>query len=316
MLNRLTQFLLLSLAPVAVLAQQPETPIWEMRFYIEDAVGNKDTLEVIAAENASASELDPAWNEEIAPLPLNATFGAVIVAERFDIFPEPTYQKRTVIKANYIPPIDCHSFSSTIGIYIHAIHQPVTIKWDRALFNSERCLRSSLISNNYGHDAVTLWDWFNPTMPNNVFWCMASEDSLVIETTAEAYTDVFFPITNTVEIEGMGEQTIYGVAFLGIDYPYWPCVNIVAAGEAEEAEAQLALAPNPVREEAQLAWPASHAARWLAVWGADGRLHQQYAIAQGAHTFTLPVAALPAGLYWIVLQDEQGGILRRSFVKQ
>lgn len=315
MANRLAHLLFLCFVPIAGMTQQPETPIWEMRFYIEDAAGHKDTLEVVVVQNAS-TDLDPEWDEQAAPLPLNATFDAVLVADRFDVFPAPIYQKRAIVGANYIPPPNCFSVEASVGIYIHAIHQPVTIKWDRVLFNSERCLRSSLISNNYGDDVVTLWDWYNPMMPDNTFWCLASEDSLVVETTTEVYEDVFFPVSSPVEIEGLGEQTIYGVKLLISRYPFWPCVNIVSTGEEEEEAPLLALAPNPAREEVQLEWPSYYKARTLAVWGSDGQLHRHYVVAEGTHAFTLPVSPLPAGMYWLLLWDEQGNILRKSFIKQ
>ena len=153
--------------------------------YVTDAIGNVDTLTIRAHPDASSSLLDPALGETADDYPFDTIFDARFLVNGDS--PQRGWTKNLVKRGENSSGIACLNQIS-VSLIVHAIHQPITISWDKAYFQT-RCLRSSGITDGttYLREFPPI-DYYDDPAQNgiNYSWaCLAVDSSITLDSSRE-----------------------------------------------------------------------------------------------------------------------------------
>lgn len=98
---------------------------------------------------------------------------------------------------------------------------------------------------------------------------------------------------------------------------YLVYITPVSVGtEQVNAQLQFDIQPNPADKSVQLRLPTQGKPLYWTLMGADGRVCMPAQSSGGKSQVEIPVAQLPAGVYWIQVKDEYGNSARKKLVKQ
>jgi|SRR5690554_194582 len=122
-----------------------QTPEFEFQLYFEDAAGNKDTITLGYDVNATDS-IDTSFDEvDIVNLPWENGLDVRIGKSRF--LPNTEYLSKRQILAPFCDPNIVNQFvtSEEATIHFYTLNYPISIKWNKSLFENESCIRKSII---------------------------------------------------------------------------------------------------------------------------------------------------------------------------
>lgn len=101
------------------------------------------------------------------------------------------------------------------------------------------------------------------------------------------------------------------------DYVLYVKQAVPVATKNPDQSLSFEVRPNPAEDFVRLLLPSTSGPLHWGLMGADGRIcSPMQTVASGKREVTIPVGHLPAGLYWIQLQDEQGKSGQQRFIKQ
>lgn len=151
-------FLLLEEVPAQIDSLDFYFPI-----YFEDAIGNRDTIYIGGAEDASR-EINPQYGEiNLAGVPFDSVFEvrAGIYSEMLSVNDPMSYRgKSRIIQIRYTNPggsCDGIGFSDNAAFIVHSLHPPVTISWDHELWKPGGmmdCVGGSFFFNTFTPDVI------------------------------------------------------------------------------------------------------------------------------------------------------------------
>lgn len=286
-------------------------PAYETTLYFEDAVGNKDTI-VIAYDTEATSQIDPEFGE----VGLSTPFDSVFEVRAGNVFEwnVPLTKRLVTYMSNPIPGLDyCNGYTYP-SIFIHALHQPVKVSWDRTFFSGSECRAGAAIINHV-QDEVAGPIGVDEILP--VFHCMAEDSSGIFDLTEETLLEEYgsFLLHKDYPVEGQGIKTIYGLRMIiELEYGYTPCywVSSVENTDWIEPSRSLELFPNP----------ASHLVNWslppnvqVQSWELLTLYGRRLFSGKKRSDNALDVSAYPAGIYHLRLLGSDGYYYSGKLVK-
>ena len=310
---RHTTLLLLLLPGFTLLLAQP-TAQFETTFYFEDAIGNRDSV-IVGYDTLATRDIDPEFGEMEILAPFDSVFEV-----RAGHFTWPWREKlskkiidRGTIAVGPNPPEDCYS-GVAIFIYVWATHQPVKVWWGRPTFLNSRCYRASALLNHWEDELA------GPIAPEDIppeYACLAAEDSIFFDMSEEYLTadGSIARISLEKEVQGLGEQTIYGLRFFpaSTPYDYSPCYWVTATRETTEPQGLL-IYPNPTSGELNTQMPEGVEAEQMELYDIRGALLRRQQ--RGAPPMTSGLSGLPPGIYQILVTGSDGKRYFGRVVKQ
>ena len=272
--------------PISGIHAQHQAASFEMTLFFEDAIGNKDTLE-IGYDTSAANALNPDFGE----VPILQPFDSM-----FEVRATHDWQNETIKRIIDRPEFDDYSgcaSSNGIWIFINAKNYPITITYDSAHLNSTPCHTDAVLSPTWTLFAYP--DWLDAEM----LFCMSTTDRIVDDFTY--YFD--FPsayLQRQFEVEGEGVKFLRGYFFV-IFWPSGNCVSLVNNNELFRE--RLSLFPNPVKDQLTLSW-ADAGERNISIIDLYGR------IASGPfqavfEEIILDTRDLSSGQYFVVVMDRE-----------
>jgi len=272
--------------------------------HFEDAMGNKDSV-IVGYDPDATSGIDSEFGEVEITAPFDSIL-EVRAISRFDF--DQSMSKVIIDESEFIPAYNC-TLGPRIGIFVWSKYQPVAVTWDSAVFLAERCLRGSFLSNHILDEVA------GPILPNDipdVCACMAAQDSysfdLTYEGLLEAYelagnVNIFHALSIEAAVEGLGNQTIYGLRFRPEQIDgYTPCYWITVGTESPGSAAPLVVFPNPSGGPVRIASTESADFEGLQVFDLSGQLVQTLKFKNGG----ADLSGLPGGIYQLQAQDGNG----------
>ncbi len=275
------------LIPVFLLNAQ-QTPRFETTLYFEDAEGNQDSLEIGFDLNATEEP-----DEEFGDIVLNTPFDSIFdVRAKSPNSLSGTLYKRMIEKSTggFATPENCIKGGGGM-IFIHAIHQPVKVSWNKTQFLDSICYRGAFIINHIEHELA------GPMSPNDIpplYYCMADVEEGYFELTPEVLNHEHARLIIEHEVEGQGVQEIYGLDMIALHYQgYTPCYWVTEVADISY-ESEIFIYPNPCSD--YIVFKELEAKNFDEVWLYD---------TNGRHLQTFPfevnepvnISALPAGMY-------------------
>lgn len=289
-------FFFLFILSFSICEAQFKTPMILDTIWVKDAIGNVDTV-FIGADSAATSEIDPEFGEILLTHPFDSVFDIRLKSQfSFTNY----FSKITIGLSEKILSSNNGCWSGgPFAILIHAKHQPVTVYWNRPSFANSICENGSFITD-HERDAL-IWP-FNWETKDTLFRCMSVEDSLIIDTSIPRH------IRTDFEIEGKGEQTIYGVRIEILPAPYWgPCNALVSTKEADFSYSDLTIFPNPTNDvvNINLDFP-----KKVNVYDLQGKL-----VLKSIDTSQIDVSQLIGGVYFLEVLDRNSIRKVSKFIK-
>lgn len=311
--------------PAALYAQSP-TPLFETVIRFKDGVGNRDS--VVIGYDPSIVSYDTAQFHQIL---LNTPFDSV-------------FEVRVVHGIQYAPWVDdrsptykrCFSGAQTSGnppcIYgghfvflIRAIHQPVTVYWDRNTFDAAHCRDNAYFTPDMATDFS---DPFSAWLATSdiIYSCASKADSMVYHLQKEVYfhgqspfVSPFFPYLSIRGIENFGVDTIVGIKMsISSSYDYSPC-QLVSDEEAFgplAGDNAFALFPNPTGGAVSVRNDREIKLQQVRLFDTTGQVVLEWGCAATQGEFTEGYAeGLPPGVYYVAATWVDGYEAMRKLVK-
>ena len=198
-----------------------------------------------------------------------------------------------------------------VFIYIWAKYQPIQVFWDQSAFDQDVCRAASFLSD---HQVDELG---GPIDLNNFperYRCMAIQNQAGFDVSAafleaEPYQARIFL---EKEVEGLGISTVYGLRFApAIQEAYTPCYWITDTEATTSSIKQLALFPNPTRNQISVGLPENETILQMYLTNGVGKtipLPKRQAS-------TIEVSHLTKGVYQLIVQSKSGENYVGRFVK-
>lgn len=233
--------------PIFLVGQK--TPQFLTMFYFEDAIGNRDSIE-IGYDLTASHRNNPDFGEITNLSPFKSVFD-VRAVNYFTYFnttppidPLNLIVKRIVGGAEKVVNANCIGGDHSI-FFIHAIHQPVTIsaksvkdfeKIDCPGKNSWR-----FFTPDYEYHFIEPWVW--ASTPGVRFGCL--KDSTYTLYLGSGLGSEYERTHKLIySIEGIGVDTIYGVEFV-TDHTFYQCDSNYVGTKQFEQVGDVILFPNP-----------------------------------------------------------------------
>ncbi|MBL7826213.1 MAG: T9SS type A sorting domain-containing protein [Saprospiraceae bacterium] len=251
-------FVLLCL--LAVIDLSAQTPMFETKIYVKDAVGNRDSVTI--GYDLNDILFDTAQFHEIID---NSPFDSVLeirIERRAweNVFNAPSLvtdmYKRLITGAETASNASWCTLGGSCVLFIHAKYKPVTLSWDRSVFDPEHCRENAFFTpDRFAHMSDPPWVWLAPDNPK-VFVCASKADSMVYTLNKYMYfppdpeQTPFLPYLAVKEIEGSVPDTIVGI---NLEFPFGstfsPCYLVNGAASLDANYKGFEVFPNPVSED-------------------------------------------------------------------
>jgi hypothetical protein len=283
------------------------TPQFAATIYVEDAIGNVDSV-VVGFDTLATTDMDEIFGEVAITGPFDAVLE--VRAGTFLGFDRSKTSKVLIEPAEPVYPLStsqgCY-VGLPVFIYIWAAHQPVTIRWDKSQFLNDVCVRGSLLSNHWADEVTDPYNWW--ALPQNEYYCMGDEESWTIDLSAQAIeaAQVNVPVVIEQEVEGLGVQQVYGVRFFpSPTFTFWtPCSYITKAVDAQRGAREMRIFPNPASVHAAVKLPEGLRVEAVEIYDVQGQRVGQYS---GLGAFD--VSHLPPGMYLVLALASDGRFYR------
>jgi len=193
------------------------SPYFEMEFYFEDGIGNRDTV-VLGADTLGSSYIfqPDVFNEQLITEPFDSVFDVRVAKLSFN----GAFSKRGISYMISNEP-NCLTFSDFATIHINAVHFPITVSYNYEAINETWC--------NPIH-ATIRYDYANQYVPPPLLHCVTHQNSIVLDS---ALLNDDLGLRAWGEIENEGFKSIQGIDFFSYwdrDWAGWPsCDTTVVA---------------------------------------------------------------------------------------
>jgi len=263
---------------------QELVPQFEMRLYFEDALGNRDTLEIGYDPRASFDTLLPEFGE----FPIEQPFDSILDVRAIhpDVFNDTTFaSKRIISDAETCSSCNCY-FSAADFIFIHAKYLPILITYDSSLLNSTYCHNNTILAQTI--EVLLYENWWEAPLIH----CMSITNE-ILEDFEEFYADPVCCINKAFEVQGQGWVDI--PAYMIIFQPGNYCQTLVDVEEVSHRV--LKFYPNPTSGQLNIEGLDENQVYDIEVYDMGG--HCVYAQRSIDDHFVTLSDQLPTGIYVI-----------------
>jgi hypothetical protein len=302
---------LLTVLPMWLCAQQ--NALFETTIWFTDAMGNTDSVVVGYDPDAEWESLNPQFGEVLIDAPFDSVFE---VRASFDngwhLAANKLFTKKKITRArerDWIP-YPCLSISP-LGIHIYARHYPVTVTWDREIFQTQCQTRSFLASHTTdGH--MEGW-FFNIPGILEYTQCMAEDSTYTVNGTDDPW-EWYNRYATTLTNDSSAETSVLQLRFLDASAfggTVSPCPVIVSVDQVPKEHA-LQVFPNPASEGVRVAM--SEGASFtedlqVRLYSATFQEVRQHTWSASSPYLDLSLAGVPPGLYFIEVRDRTGRLV-------
>ncbi len=302
---------------IADIAAQAGPDTFRTTFFVEDAIGNVDSAEIVIHPDGTTgfdTHLGEVLGAPVWDTVLDARLGSITGTQG--------YAKTFVMFGENSSGLACLNQASP-ELFIYAKHQPVTVTWNRDHFRT-RCQRSSYITNNTAFQLVFPNDFFDDPSANgvNYSWTCLALDSQYVINTSEALTDPWIAVDNWTIPLANGQDAVIAPLAIGLK-------EVVVSGPCDGAYTVVGIPEASTIEGVKLSQvlgqPLAHIAGlpsgsytvvWLDILGRR-QTEQTVRIASGDDALLLQIPAeFHSGGAVLSLRDADGrivsGLLQRS----
>jgi hypothetical protein len=309
--------MILFLFPLIINAQK--TALWETKFYLEDAVGNKDSV-ILGFDEYASSVYNPEFGEvNIKNQPWDSVFEVrASHNEPAHYLASPKVLSKKIIghtEGGLNPLFHCLDVRENLKMFVKIKHYPLKISWD-SLRHQDFCNKGNYITPHFLPSMFIYWYRDPEFVQDPPYVCLAEHSSFTINnfhTNNNGFVDYIIDIESDGKID-----SIFALVF----YPHLqdlflsPCRGTVDTKDVPDKDTMISVYPNP----------GNHT---LTVSVSDGvvyplryQLHSVTGQQVMTGTMTTPDYTsvdtdwLPAGMYIIAVTDKQGKNGTAKWVKQ
>ena len=294
--------LLLSVFSYTLVAQSISAT-FEMKFILEDAKGNRDS--VILGYDTLANKIDilPLFGEDEITTPFDSVF-EVRVVKYSNLSNSPIIGKKRIRR---VEGVQCALFGF-LQILIYAKYNPIKITYDAKKLNtkSNTCLRNTIFSKTSEVGLKSDWqdakDWY----------CLASQNELTIDMTKKDGSNAW----NTRLYEVQGKNTPQAIRCLNFqNFGGGPC-KYVSLDEIEKIE-PIKIYPNPVASTFYFDIDQSIIGEkllYIEIFDLNGKVLKKEILNKNTRQ-QVNVEKLPNGFYFAKISDQQRSYFSSKFVK-
>lgn len=279
------------------------TPQFVTTIWVEDALGNRDSIEV-GYDTTATSGIDIEFGE----LQINSPFDSILDLRVYDFFDRRrTHTKKTIGATGNYNNSHCLSSGDKI-LVIWAKYQPITFSWSKEIFSSNECHNGSLFSNHYADLTATPYPWNEHTEERN--FCMADTSFFTIYSNLDSAK--FDRQTFVAEqVEGLGTQQLATFRhYTRAIFAYTPaCNGIILETNDVKIEKQVSIYPNPATDLLQIT-SRGFTPKQSWVYDLSGKQIAEYDTATN-----IDVSLLTKGVYFLQMIDEDGNTATSKFLK-
>jgi len=183
---------------------------FESVLHVEDAMGNRDSVEFGYALNEEPNVFNPELGEE----ELFTPFDSVLEMRGFTLDNYTSsmnigMSKRVishVLEKSFNENENCYVIQGNVVFMVNAKYLPVTFSWNHEDFNSVRCLEAATFSTHLAGATVDGW-WLEPWLAEESVCASVNNNFSTSLPNIEG-----FEVVKDVEIEDAGIKTIRGIA--------------------------------------------------------------------------------------------------------
>jgi len=271
-------------------------PQFEMRLYFEDALGNRDTLEIGYDPRASFDTLLPEFGE----FPIMQPFDSILDVRAIhpDVFNDTTFaSKRIISDAENCSSCACNGAGLDF-IFVHAKYLPILITYDSSLLNSTYCHNNTILAQTM--EVLLYENWWEAPLIH----CMSITDE-ILEDFEEFYADPVCCINKAFEVQGQGWVDIPGYLILYRQGFY--CQTLVDVEEVSHRV--LKFYPNPTSGRLNIEGLEENQVYDIAVYNMGGQcVYAQRSVED--HFVTLS-DQLPTGIYVVHITVGDKAVISR-----
>lgn len=301
------------------LLSQIKEPEWKTKIFVEDAMGNKDSV-TIGYTYGTNYTLNPDYGELDTQHVLDSVLDVRNVIRKdtwgVDIFSFNSFYlskiniKEDVHPKNYTPNgVLCFDVLPRFNIAIYAKYQPVKITWDKTAWEQE-CHSGSWIVTDALTETVVGWHQWRPfdyeclaKGKNEVVWSFPTPNTRVIDIAESNWLSVFPTTDNRLDT-----MWIVQIATKRIDYFDTPCSttrtdDLLWAGTK--------IYPNPSQDYIHI--EAQHILKNIQILNIDGK--NELNLYLHSPIDKIDISNLPPGLKIIEFVNTEGSKYRSKFIK-
>jgi len=320
-MKTLSILFLIWLSTLPLLLSQIIEPEWKTTIYVEDAIGNKDSV-IIGYTYGTNYTINPDYGESDTPHVLDSVLDVRNVIRKYwwggDIFyPNDFYLSKINVKEdthprNHTPNgILCFDVLPRFNIAIYAKYPPVKISWDTLAWQHE-CHSGSWITTDALTETVVQWHLWKPfdyqcmAKENNVVWDFPTPNTYLDDIKASRWLSVFPTIDNRQDT-----MWIVQIATKRIDYFDTPCIE-GNVGSDDFWWSGTKIYPNPSYDfiliESDFTLAAVH------VFNIDG-MKERVSYLDKDSKSKIDISHMSPGVKMIEIVNTQGQVHRTKFVK-
>lgn len=298
--------------PYYLIAQK--TPQFLTMFYFEDAIGNRDSIE-IGYDLTASHRGNPDFGEISDLSPFKGIFDvrAVNYFAYFNttppIDPLNLIVKRIVGGAEKVVNANCIGGDFLI-FFIHAIHQPITISAKSVKdFEKIDCPGRNtwnFFSPDHEYHFIEPWGW--ASTPGVRYGCLKdSTYTLYLGTGLGSESER--PYTLIYEIEGIGIDTIYGVEFV-MDHTFYQCDSNYVDAKQFEQDGEEMIFPNPTHNYIEIQNLGTESPIKCSVYNQCGIIVRNYNW-NDSDKIQLHLEGFSSGVYFIQIHYRNGSVTKK-----
>lgn len=282
---------------------------FEMKFYFEDARGNKDTLffradsSIVDDETKSSDDLNLDWDESID----NSPFDSIL-----DVRAKPS----AVIGGNFYNNIINKAYDNGQGciapkpllIFVYTKYWPIKMTWNQDYFRDHGCLFGTFAT----PDAEYAKKWlFNDPVPIREIACLGNQNQFVKDLReSELFSNWELPYETFHEVIGNGKIPITAIQFyFGKPWAHL-CDTLSSLNDFEKLN--ITVFPTILSNQLRIVNPNSELLDCRII-NIEGKEFDKFVINNSEYYKELE--HLSFGLYLLIMQNSKGMKIVKKFIK-
>ena len=260
---------------------------FKMKLWFQDAVGNKDSIELgydllatdsIDNQFGETNIISTSWSNNFE---VRAGDAATSLNNLYITSPATLYTKKQFIHKT------CNFFH-LIKVAVNCNHFPIVVKWDTSLFSNDLCRYASFITSGTGWGG----DWFDGVMAfMNPMHIGDYKDSLVIGS-----------LSSPVHFQQNGKDIIQLNVSFGNSEP-------LGIFDLQKKTETFEVFPNPATTQTTITYPTAEKAMMLQIYNMLGQKVYEEKLSKGSSQAIINTSGINSGLYKVVAGESGGSLI-------